>query len=306
MGQLMRSTLLSIVAGCFGVSLALAQFGGRADEVVIYTVSSKGNTDLQIVAPTTVNTQTGFQVIDPVTQPVQPFGPDFPGEFFVPLHLETGDNFRFIIQKEGILTQHNMFQGPAKVMIVKGLDRLILPEPKAPIDLTAGLFAPFPQGVDFGPELPIFEANSFLWTPSPIFPLLKAADPSFISPLDPPGLTGSEYVLTLGQFGALIPWVELNTTYPGAGWPQGINARLVDQDTALGSTIRMIRLRPGRHTPPFVIRANTHLAVLQGSVTIQPLNGTPTVLTQNQYAFIPNGFAITLSNPTVYSGPTGK
>ena len=302
----MRRIQLLILLGCSGVSLALAQFGGRANEVVIYAVSTKGNTNLQTVPSTTVNTQAGFQVIDPLQQPVEPFGPDFPGEFFVPLHLEANDNFRFIIQKEGILTQHNQFQGAAKVMIVEGLDRLILPDPKAPIDLTAGLFAPFPEGVDFGPELPIFEAHSFLWTPSPIFPLLKAVDPSFTSPLDPPGLTGSEYVLTLGQFGALIPWVELKDTYPGAGWPQGIDTRLVDQDSALGSTIRMIRLRPGRQTPPFVIRANTHLAVLQGSVTIRPTNGTARVLSKNQYAFIPNGFAITLSNPVVYTGPTGK
>ena len=303
----MRSTLLSILAGCFGVSLAFAQFGGRVNEVVVYAVSSKGATDFQIVAPTTVNTQTGYQIMDPTTQPLQPFGPDFPGEFFVPLHLETGDNFRFVLQKEGIVTQHNTFQGPAKVMIVQGVDRLVLPDPLAPIDLTAGLFAPFPQGVDFGPEVPIFEAHSFLWTPSPIFPLLKAADPSFLSPLDPPGLIGSQYVLTLGQFGALIPWVELQTTYPGAGWPEGIDTRLVDQDAALGSTIRMIRLRPGKQTPPFVIKANTHLAVLQGSVTIKPTSGgAATVLTKNQYAFIPNGFAITLSNPTPYTGPTGQ
>ncbi len=247
----------------------LAQFGGRADEVVIYAVSVKGNPNPQIVPSTTVTTQTGFEVKDPLALPLEPFGPDFAGEFFVTLHSEAADNFRFILQREGIFTQHN---------------------------------TPFPQGVDFGPELPIMEANSFMWTPSPVFPLLQPADPSFISSLTPAGITGSEYVLQLGQFVALIPWIGLDQIY-GSGWPQGVDQRLIEQDNALGSTVRMIRLRPGRQTPPFVIRANTHLAVLQGSVQIRPTNGPARTLTAKQYAFIPNGFAISLANPVTYSGP---
>jgi hypothetical protein len=298
----MRSALrLLIFAGCVASSLP-GQFGGRADEVVIYAVSAKGNPDFQIVPSTTVNTATGFEVKDPLQEPLEPFGPDFAGEFFVTLHREAGDNFRFIVQREGIVTEHNIFQGPAKLMIIEGLDRLLIPD-KEPIDLTAGLFAPFPEGIDFGPELPIVEANSFMWTPSPIFPLLKLVDSAYKSPITPADITGSEYVLQLGQFGALIPWVGLNKTYPGAGWPQGIDTRLIERDVALGSTVRMIRLRPGRQTPPFVIRANTHLAVLQGSVQIRPVNGAPIVLKPKQYAFVPNGFAITLANPVTYDGP---
>ena len=293
-----------MLTGCFGASLALAQFGGRLDEVVLYVVTTKGSPDPQIVSATTANTQTGFTIIDPLKQTPTPFGPDFSGEFFVPLHLETNDNFRFIIQKEGIVTQHNTFVGPGKLMIMQGIDRLLVPN-KDPIDLTAGLYAPFPQGVDFGPEVPIIEAHSFLWTPSPTFPLLQPADPSYLSPLDPPGLTGSEYVLTLGQFDALIPWVGWRVSYPNAGWPFGIDARLVEQDSALNATVRMIRLRPGIKTPAFRINANTHIAVLQGSVQITPNNGATTTLTQSQYVFIPNGFAITLYNPVPYTGPTG-
>jgi hypothetical protein len=299
-----RTLLLLILTGYFGASLALAQFGGRLNEVVLYVVTTKGSPDPQIVSATTANTQTGFTVIDPLKQTPTPFGPAFSGEFFVPLHLETNDNFRFIIQKEGIVTQHNTFVGPGKLMIMQGIDRLLVPN-KDPIDLTAGLYAPFPQGVDFGPEVPIIEAHSFLWTPSPVFPLLQPADPSYLSPLDPPGLTGSEYVLTLGQFDALIPWVGWRVSYPNAGWPFGVDARLIEQDSALNATVRMIRLRPGMKTPAFRINANTHIAVLQGSVQITPNNGATTTLTQSQYAFVPNGFAITLYNPVPYTGPTG-
>jgi hypothetical protein len=297
-----RILILSTLAACLGFAPLRAQFGGRENEVVLLAVSAKGNPNPVIVPANTVNTQAGFQVKDPFKEVFEPFGPDFPGEFFVTLHTESADHFRFILQKEGIVTQHNTFQGPAKLMIVQGLDRLLIPN-KEPIDLTAGLFAPFPQGVDFGPELPIAEANSFMWTPSPVFPLLRPADPSFISPITPAGITGSEYVLQLGQFAALVPWLGFNDIY-GAGWPQGVDQRLLEQDNLLGSTVRMIRLRPGRQTPAFVIRANTHLAVLQGSVQVRPTSGAAVTLTSKMYAFIPNGFAISLANPVTYSGPT--
>jgi hypothetical protein len=135
--------------------------------------------------------------------------------------------------------------------------------------------------------------------------LLQPADPSYLSPLDPPGLIGSQYVLTLGSFDTLIPWVGWYLTYPNAGWPEGIDARLIESDSALGVTVRMIRLRPGKVTPTFTIKANTHLAVLSGSVQLTPAGGgKPLTLTQYQYAFIPNGYAISLANPIPYTGPT--
>jgi hypothetical protein len=190
-------------------------------------------------------------------------------------------------------------------MIIKGIDRLLIPN-KEPIDLTAGLYAPFPQDVDFGPELPILEANSFLWTPHPTFPLIQKAPDDYKGPMVPAHQTGSEYVLDQGSFVGILPWRGFNQLFPG-GWQQGIDQKMIEQDAQLGSTSRFIRLRPGRRTPPFVIRANTHLAVLSGSVTITPLGGgNPAVLTKNQYAFIPNGFAIVLSNPKAYDGPTAN
>jgi len=47
----------------------------REDEVVIYTVSVKGNPNPVIVPSTTANTQTGFEVKDPLALPLEPFGP---------------------------------------------------------------------------------------------------------------------------------------------------------------------------------------------------------------------------------------
>ncbi|HVY95237.1 MAG TPA: hypothetical protein VHA14_20900 [Bryobacteraceae bacterium] len=296
---------IAILAVCAGAPAAFAQYGGRANEVVLYLVNTKGSPAPQIVPSTTVNTATGFTIIDPRTQTPAPFGSDFPGEFYVNLHNESNDNFRYIIQKEGIVTQHNTFLGPAKLFIAEGMDRLLIPAQADPSDLTAGLFAPFPQGVDFGPEVPEVEAHSFLWTPASVFPLLQPADPSYHSPLDPPGKDGSQYVLSIGTFDALVQWIGWNVTYPNVGWPWGIDARTIDTDSALGSTVRMLRLRPGIKTPTFKISGNTHLAVLSGSVVITPSNGgKPVTLTKFQYAFIPNGYAVSLGNPIPYTGPT--
>lgn len=298
--EAMRRILQFVAIGLLFSGLAMAQFGGRDGDAVLYVVTAKGNSDFQVVATGFTNTVTGFEIINPLVRPLQPFGPDFPGEFFVTLHSEANDNFRFIVQKEDIVTQHNQFLGPAKLLIVQGIDRLLIPG-KEPINLTAGLFAPFPATVDFGPEIPILEANSFMWTPAAFFPLIRPEPPSFTSAITPPGLTGSEYVLELGQFMGLIPWNGLNRLYPGAGWQQGIDERLVERDTALGSTVRLIRLRPGRRTPTFRVAANTHIAVLSGSVQIAPSRGAATVMNKFHYAFVPSNFAITISNPRVFT-----
>lgn len=304
MEQFMRRTLVLALAGCFAVSLAHAQFGGRKNEVVLYFFSSKGKADIQIVPPNTVNTTTGFQILDPLKQTVEEFGPDFPGESRRLLHKEDSDNFMMIVQKEWIESPHQQFMGGAKVLIANGMLRL-LPPGKDPIDAPAGFYATFPQSVDFGPDIPVFQELAFLWTPSPLFPIIQRAPDGFLSPIDPPGLTGEDYVVQLGKFLALTPWIGLEKTYPGAGWPQGVDAKLIDQDGNLGITARLVRLRPGRKTPAFRINANTHVAVLSGSVDIAPVNGAPVTLKPFQYAFLPNNFAITLANPVAYDGPTG-
>lgn len=288
--------LVALFAG-----LASAQFGGRDGDVIIYMVSAKGSGDPVVVPASTVNTATGFQTIDPLKQPLTPFGPDAPGEFFVTLHSEANDSFRFIVQKEDILIPHVRFRAAGKVMIMQGIDRLIIPG-KDPIDLTAGLFAPFPQDVDFGPELPILEANSFLWTAAPVFPLFISAPDDYRGPQVGAGSTGNEYVLSIGNFLGIIPFKAWSKLYPTGNWPQGIDEKFIERDTVQGSTIRVLRIRGGRKTPPFLIRANTHLAVLSGSVQVAPVGGQPVTLTAKQYAFVPNGFAITLNNPKAYTG----
>jgi hypothetical protein len=287
-----------------GSPLVWAQFGGRDGDVVLYLVSAKGKQDFQAVSPSVTNTGGGFEVKDPFDQPMEPFGPDFPSESRRLLHAEVENNFMLIVQKENIMSPHQQAQDYAKVLIIHGMLRLF-PGDKPPIDAAAGFFAPFPATVDFGPNEALFEEWVLLWTPAPFFPVVRKVDPDYASPVDPPGLTGVEYVYSLGTFTPLAPWKSLANRYPGDGWQDGIDLKLVEEDTNLGTTIQFLRMRPGRKTPPFRIPANTHLTVLSGSVELTPLNGITWVMKPFQYAFLPNSYAITLANPKQYNGPLG-
>lgn len=310
--KLGRRMFLVLLAVGLGSAWVLGQFGGREGDVVLYMVNAKGSATLQVVPPNTANNSSGFKTANPFGGPWIPFGPDFPAEEFVLLHDEPGDSFRFIRQLEDIEIQSNVWLGPAKVLVVEGLDRLLVPG-RDPIDLTAGLFAPFPEGVDFGPELPVFQAHSFLWSPSNLAPLIAPADPDYRGPMVPPGQTGSEHVLGLGQFLGILPWASLKREFPSAGWAEGTDVKYLEEDVELGSVARLLRLRPGRKTPPFRVAANTHIAVLSGRVTIQPTDGLPTVLERFHYAFVPSNYSITLANPRHFNfagvegaGPRGS
>lgn len=280
------------------------QFGGRDGDVVLYLLSAKGKQEFQSVSPSVINTAGGFEVIDPFDQPAEPFGPDFPSESRRLLHREDRNNFMLVVQKEEIISPHQQAQDYVKVLIVHGMLRLFSGV-KPPIDAAAGFFAPFPATVDFGPNQALFEEWVLLWTPSPLFPVVRKVDPEFSSPVDPPGLTGVEYVYSLGTLAALVPWNSVAGIYPGGGWQSGIDLKLIEGDANLGTTIQFLRLRAGRKTPPFRIPANTHLVVLSGSVELAPVNGTMSVMKPFQYAFLPNSYAITLANPKQYNGPLG-
>jgi glyoxylate utilization-related uncharacterized protein len=78
---------------------------------------------------------------------------------------------------------------------------------------------------------------------------------------------------------------------------------MLDQDPALGDTIRQLRLKPGTQTALFRIPGHTHLFVLQGSVKITPAGGSTLTMNKYDYAFLPENFAVTLQNPDQYDGP---
>jgi hypothetical protein len=295
--------LLGFLGLLWFLTPAFAQFGGRKGDVVIYIVNSKGQPDLQAVPDSTVNTQSGFEVLDPASLPLEPFGPDFPSEYRRKMHAEPGDVFNAIIHVEGDDSPHQELLETVKVFLANGLLRL-KPRGQEPVDVTAGLYVPFAKGIDFGPNEAINPGLYLMWTPAPFFPATRKADPLFRSPVVPAEYANSiDYLLAIGTYDTLIRWISLDSQYPGANWKQGIDSRVIERDSFYGTTISMLRLRPGRTTPLFKINANTHMWVLSGKVTITPANGSSRLMKENIYSFVPPGFAFRLSNPADYEGP---
>jgi len=295
-----RVALLGVVAS---LSPAFAQYGGRPGDVIIYMVSAKGSPDFRVVPDSTVNTKTGFVIEDPNDLPKEQFGPDFPAESRRKMHAEAGDVFNVITQLENDSSPHQQLLETVKVFVAGGVLRL-KPADQPPIDITAGLFVPFPKTIDFGPNEAMIQSMFLMWTPAPFFPATTKAPDDYRSPNIPSQFPhGINYLIATGTFDTLVPWVPLRTVYPGNGWQQGIDTRVIEIDDQYGTKIQMLRLRPGKATPTFRISANTHLFVLSGQVTITPASGTASVMKKNIYAFVPPDFAIRLSNPAEYQGP---
>ncbi len=300
-----KSKGILLISGILAAALpCLAQYGGRPGDTVIYVFTSKGTGAITTQARSTVNTAAGLQTIDPATVTPEPFPPDFVGEHRVLFHNEPGDVFEFVVKektdKYEPLTQ---IIAPAKVLVSRGQLR-ITPAGEDDIDAPTTFFTTFPKDIVVSPNYALsvpFELT--FWTNSQTFPIGIVASPTFVSPVPPPGVSGAAYIIDHGIFPALTPWQNFYKLFPNVGWVPGTDVKVIDQDPSLVTTARLIRLRPGRKTPPFSIAGNTHILVLQGSVQIAPAGGAATVLPFYNYAFVPPGYSITLSNPAVYSGP---
>jgi hypothetical protein len=292
----MRKWLLALFVSVMSCGASVAQFGGREGDAVILVVSAKGTRELQVVPRPVAGQVPGFEIRDPGDLPDEPFGPDFPGESRRLMHWDEGDVFNMIIQRADIKSPYQFVEGPVKVLIVKGLLRLFPPK-GPPVDAPVGFYAPFPALVDFGPNQPLFDGVTLMWTPHPTFPVAKVAPPDYVSPVVPPGSNGIEFLLGRGSFLGIIPWIALRDLDPGGGWAHGIDAKLLEDDEDLSVTLQVFRLRPGRRTPFFRIDGSTHLWILSGRVWITPAGGAASEMRQDIYAFVPNGLVFQLSNP---------
>jgi hypothetical protein len=299
----MRATIFVIAVSLLAALPGAAQYGGRPGDTVLYVFTSKGSGAIQTLPLATINTASGLQTIDPTTVTPQPFPPAFPGETRVVLHEEEGDVFEFIREVPDVPDPNQEILFPAKVLIGEGLLR-ISPPGEGDIDAPSTFFTDFPQYSNVAPHEALDSPYELVfWTPSEVFPIAIVVPDSFVSPTTPAGESGADYIISLGVFPALIPWQGLSLTFPNSGWQQGTDMKQLERDDSLNTTTRLIRLRPGRQTPPFSFDGNTHILVVQGSVQIGPAGGTAQTLTTWQYAFVPPGYSISLSNPAVYAGP---
>ena len=137
------------------------------------------------------------------------------------------------------------------------------------------------------------------WSPLGVRPPLVITPPNTPGPAVPPGKTGTELLFDFAVLPGLKEWTPLRLKYPAGLWSDGMDLKFLETDPVAGNTTQMMRLRPGRKTPAYRMRGNTHLYVLEGNLTLTPAGGAPVRLQRNDYAFIPDGFAFTLTNTRV-------
>ena len=295
--------LFSMAIGLGALAIPLhAQFGGRPADVVLYLLSSKGEMTFQTVPASTANSASNvsrFQVVDPATKPAIPLGEGFPEQFTRQiLHEESDDLFQLVTQTEGLPGLHRLFLTTYKTFVIKGLVR----ETETGDDYPPGTGTTLKQGVDFGPDLALDTLQVLFWARTSTFPLVLPTPIGETGPAVPPGLTGDQYIKSLGFVPLFIPWENLRRVDPAGKWPEGVDRKLLDQDASVGSTIRLVRIRPGKTTPLFRIPAATHVFVLQGAVNLAVPGAGQFAMPQNRYAFLPPGLVFSLSNPKMYDG----
>ena len=304
-----RSLVFAAILGAASSAVATAQWAGRKNELVIYAIS-KAKNDLQIVPNNTTNSGIvgRFEIIDPSTVTAAPIGSDLPAKLARVLHRESDDLFEYITQVEQIPSPRQQNQITTKVLFLDGLLRDQNPGSVStkPLDVTGALYVPYFQGIAAGPDIAIDQSRYLLWSPSASIQPFVAVPVETPSQFGPAGLTGVELEAVSGAAAFFVPWTTLVQRYPNQGWPSGVDVKILDEDARVGNTSELIRLRPGKATPLFTFSSNTHLFVLEGSAQIQAASGPQTALKLNWYAFIPKGFAISISNPRALSGSGGN
>jgi hypothetical protein len=301
-----RALSYIVVASLLAACPLAAQFGGREGDVVLFVLSHRGAANFQVAAPGATNTAANtarFKVTNTNTLPFETVLPDFPERVAQTPFREPDDLFQMITQTELEYTPRAEFTAKGKEFTLRGILRDDNVGGKEVIDFIAGGFAPFEVGVTVGPDVALVEVAVLLWRPDASTPPFRQVPMDYVGPTVPPGLTGPEYSLSLGKLPLFIPWAQMRRQYPGVGWPQGVDIKLIEEDVSIPSTIHLIRIRPGRKTPGFRISARTHFFVLQGSVDIASLGEQPTRMSQYWHSYVPANHWITLSNPQPYTGP---
>jgi len=279
-------------------ALLHAQFGGRPGDAVLYMVTAKGNGDFRALPPPAANDpQTAARFYTTRLDSVPP-EPSDPFPFLRQTLYEAPDEtFLFNHHPDPSRGIHRLVLAPIKVFGKMGI--LSIPGGTA----LPGIWLNIPPGIDLEGDVSLIDVDTIFWSPMK-FPFIQQTDTR--GPNVPPGQTGFGLLVStpgLLKITSLMPFVNFSAIYPGSGWPNGVDMKLIDVDPQLGDTIRLVRIRPGKTTPIFRIAGHTHLFVLQGSATITPAGSASISLKSDDYAFLPENFAVTLSNPKRYQGP---
>jgi mannose-6-phosphate isomerase-like protein (cupin superfamily) len=297
--RLARSVFALTALASATVGTACAQFGGRPGDVVVYTLTSKGDQSFEQVASSYQNpaaTLTRFEHF-PASSKVgaPPIG--FPMLNILFLHKDQDDVFQMIVQDDVVPVPHHLYLTTFKIFVTQGSRRDFGYSTEQPRDFTTAEYTTFLEGADLGPNQSMGGKLYVLgWTHNDLTPPLIMSTPDVPGPAVPPGKTGTQLVVDSAVIPGLQPWTPLRITYPAATWQDGVDLKFLENDPVAGNTTSMLRLKPGRRTQAFRIHGDTHFYVLEGNITLTPVGGAPIVLKPNDYAFLPDGLAYTLSN----------
>jgi len=278
---------------------AFAQFGGRHGDVVFFAVTANGSGDLQSVSPATANTAsnlTNFKITSLDSVPISSAAPF--GIHRQVFYEQPNELFEMNTDDENSVGAHRIFLVPTKLFFVAGVIN-----PLGNLVGNANTYISIPQDLDVTSDLSLETLQFLTWSPKN-WPFIAMT--SQRGPVGPPDIPGWLYLFEIPNAVAvpsLIPWTSVQALYPSGAWEDGFDTKLLEVDSSAGNTTRMLRLRPGAKTPTFRIPGHTHLYVLQGSATITPVGGSALAMKQNDYAFLPEGFTVSLANPQLFDAP---
>lgn len=293
-----RFLLPAMLAGSISAPLA-AQFGGRDGDVVFFVLTHRGRQEFQTVAPGTTNsaaTNALFKVTDTGSLPFETVLTTFPERQAQTPHRTPDDLFQMITQVEYEPTVRAEFTAKGKEFTLRGILRDDNVGGKEKIDFIAGGFAPFTPGVTVGPDVGLNEVVVLLWRPDATTPPFRDVPLDYVGPRVPPGQTGPEFSVSIGKVPLFVKWDEMRKLYPSGAWPQGVDLKFIEDDPEIPSSIRLMRIRPGRKTPLFRVPARTHFFVLQGAANITSAGGATTRMGRDWHAFLPANHVISIAN----------
>jgi hypothetical protein len=274
-------------------SSASAQFGGRHGDVVLFAITANGSGDLLGVPPTTANNAQNLANFKITSLDSVPFSSSEPfGLRRQVFYEQPNELFEMSTDDENSIGKHRLFLNNTKLFFTLGVINPLLN-----LNGNVNPYSALPQGLDVTEDLALETIQFLTWAPKS-WPFIVPTDQR--GSVGPPDLPGWLYLFLIPnavQVPSLIPWTSMQQLYPGADWREGIDSKLLEIDPTVGSTARMIRLRPGLQTPSFRTPGHTHLYILQGGATITPAGGATFAMKQNDYAFLPEGFTVTLANP---------
>lgn len=228
--------------------------------------------------------------------------PDTPSDPFPLLrkvfYMTDSETFQVGTDFETTVGLHRVFSATTKILQIEGLTNAVGGFVGGP-----PTFLSFPKDLDVEGDIALLTLRVITWFPK-AWPFIELTDHR--GTVGPPDVPGFFYLFTtpgLVKIPTLMTWSNLSVLYPDGGWPNGVDLKMLDQDPQIGDTIRLIRIHPGKTTPAFRTAGHTHLFILNGTANVTPVGGSTVTMNQHDYTFLPENFAVSISNPAQYIGP---